>query len=269
MLKTKLGLLIFSMLLALGYNGQYGGSYDVSELDKKLRYMVTENDFYGKMSEEQKEAYESSVQIENNNARTDDHDIWEDDGTPSEMTVFSESFRNMSYGDVIGHLEMEIVDLDCDIIYAEDYADAKERCKKNKGCVYLYNTQDGDGLNASYIGLYADLSLMQTYEQMEDLGSVDGRYIHLWIEAGGERLQMDILGAYYSEDMSTEHGRMYSIIDHDLLPDDHVSSDFNNLDFLGDCLEQIPVEDTYDKMVVINHIEDDAKRILVAVNIMQ
>lgn len=220
-------------------------------LDSKLNKMMTRQGFW----------YEEDA-----TAQTE-QDMLE----TSPVISFSESFQDCSYGDVLGHIEMEFTRIDCDIVYVQDKADAAVRSRREPECVYLYWSEDGDGLNASYINLYADEYILPDYDEMEEIGEASSdRYLHLWIEAGGEQLQMDILGVYYSDDMETDDGILRAMVETDFIPEDAAQSDTAMLEYVQECLKYMPGEYTYDKMVVIDNLQFgnmDHKRIIVAVNV--
>lgn len=112
---------------------------------------------------------------------------------------------------------------------------------------------------------------MPDYDKMQEiLAYTDERYLHVWMEVGTQQLQMDLLGAYYSDDMSTDSGKMYVVYESDFMPPDVAESDFAMLAYLKECLSGIPDGYAYDKMVVIHNMkysDNNHKRFLVAGNV--
>ncbi len=213
-------------------------------LDSKLNKMMTDSGLW----------YEEDVMLDT-----------------SPVISFSDSFKDISYGDVLGHIEMEYTRIDCDIVYAQDKNDAAVRSSREPDSVYLYWSEGGDGLNASYMNLYADEGILPDYDEMETIGNESSdRYLHLWIEAGGEQLQMDILGVYYSDDMQTDDGILHAMVETDFIPEEAAVSDTSMLEYMQECLNYMPAAYPYDKMVVIDNLKFgsmDHKRIIVAVNV--
>lgn len=186
----------------------------------------------------------------------------------SDNITFTESFEQIAYGDVIGSMEVEFTNIDCDIIYAENKEDAVKRSEKPGGdeYVYLFYREDGKGLNASYMNFYAAEKLMPDYNMVDEAGEIQTRYLHAWVRVGKEELQMDISGIYYSDDMQTDHGVMIGLTEPDLLPPD-VKGDQEKISYIGSCLNNMPEGIEYSRMITISSYDTDHKRIIVAVNL--
>lgn len=188
----------------------------------------------------------------------------------SESIMFTDSFEAISYGDVIGSMEVEYTNIDCDIIYAENKADAIERSEEPGGYdyVYLFYEEGGKGLNASYMNFYAAEELMPDYEMVDEAGEIQTRYLHAWIRVGKEELKMDISGIYCSDDMGTDHGTLIGLTEPELLPPD-AKGDEGKINYIGSCLQAMPEGIEYDRMITISSYNTDHKRIIVAVNMAE
>lgn len=186
----------------------------------------------------------------------------------SEGILFTKDFQRIEYGDVIGSMEVEFTNIDCDIIYAENKADAFERSDRPGGdnYVYLFYQEGGQGLNASYMNFYAPQKLMPDRNMVDEAGDVNTRYLHTWIRVGEEELKMDISGIYYSDDMATDQGFMTAITESELLPPD-AGSESEKIAYIGQCLNKMPEGIEYDRLITICSYDTDYKRIIVAVNL--
>ncbi len=247
MLKWGLGI---AFLMAFSMSVGKTDEIDIEEMDWKQAEKV------------------SMWQAELNGSAADTHDKGKDGYVLSENVLFKESFEEIAYGDVIGSMEVEFTNIDCDIIYAQNKEDAVERSEKPGGdeYVYLFYREDGQGLNASYMNFYAAEELMPDYDMVDEAGEIQTRYLHAWIRVGKEELQMDISGVYYSDDMGTDHGVLIGLTEPDLLPPD-VKGDQEKISYIGSCLNDMPEGIGYSRMITISSYDTDHKRIIVAVNL--
>lgn len=251
MLKWGLG---FALLMAFSFSAGSGNEINIADLDWK------QADHVVRWQSELDESDPDAREVKGNEA--------EEGYVLSESITFTEQFDQIAYGDVIGSMEVEFTNIDCDIIYAENKADAIERGEKPGGddYVYLFHEEGGKGLNASYMNFYAPQNLMPDYDTMDAAGEIQTRYLHAWIRVGGEELQMDLSGMYYSDEMGTDHGVLIGLTEPDLLPPD-AKSDEDKIGYIGNCLNEMPEGIEYDRMITICSYDTDYKRIVIAVNL--
>lgn len=232
--RILIGLVTAGMLFA-------SGSAGTKEPDLKIKSLLNHEDLFAGQEKE------------------------EEGKNPSAKITFTDDFESYRSGDVIGHIKTEYSLIDSDVILTASGAEAEEMAKKDPKSVYLIYAEEGTALNANYINLYADESIMMTSEDMDYLAKVKKkRLVHCWITVGDEELQMDLMGAYYASDASGTNGQLRVLTEEMFLPDG--LADSQKVNYVTECVNNLPKEAKCRKMLTISSYGDTEKRMFVFVN---